>query len=192
MNATNENHIAEPSDPRSIANLLLDQADEIGVAITNLALQKLLYFAHGIFLVERKTPLVSGYFEAWQYGPVHPALYQAFKAAGDSPITFRATRQDLISGVERRIEPPSSPAVIHHIARILAAYGHLTPGRLIEISHAKGAPWDFVVCKGRGSVALGLLIGDNVIIERFKHHKVMVGLTPIVGDPIEDSPFGRN
>jgi len=62
--------IDSPFDPRSIANFMLDEADRVGVGITNLALQKLLYFAHGIFLNETKGPLVSGYFEAWQYGPV--------------------------------------------------------------------------------------------------------------------------
>ncbi|URK89026.1 hypothetical protein LP421_15955 [Rhizobium sp. RCAM05350] len=33
-------------DPRAVANLLLDEADRLGIKITNLALQKLLYFAH--------------------------------------------------------------------------------------------------------------------------------------------------
>lgn len=80
-----------PFDPRSICNLMLDEAND--VPITNLALQKLLYFVHGLHLIERKSPLVMGYFEAWQHGPVHPAAYSAFKAAGKSPIGFRATRQ---------------------------------------------------------------------------------------------------
>jgi len=61
-----------PYDPRAIANLMLDEADRRGWKITNLALQKLLYFAHGIHLTKTKEPLVSGYFEAWQYGPVQP------------------------------------------------------------------------------------------------------------------------
>ena len=50
---------------RAIANLILDEGDRIERPITNLALRKLLYFAHGLFLIERKRPLVSGYFEAW-------------------------------------------------------------------------------------------------------------------------------
>lgn len=43
---------------------------------------KLLYFAHSIFLIEGKRALVSGYFEAWQNGPVHPAAYAAFETTG--------------------------------------------------------------------------------------------------------------
>ena len=48
------------------------------------------------------------------------------------------------------------PDVLQHIARIMSSYGRITPGRLIDISHAKGAPWAHVVDKGRTGVAFGL------------------------------------
>src|SRR4051794_34975608 len=84
----------EAHDPRTICNLILDEAHSGGCTLTNLALQKLLYFAHGLHLVETTRPLVAGFFEAWQYGPVHPTAYHAFKAARAAPIQFRATLQD--------------------------------------------------------------------------------------------------
>src|SRR5580704_12222160 len=136
------------TDPRSIANLMLDEADRSGYRISNLVLQKLLYFAHAIFLVEQKRPLVSGYFEAWEYGPVHPTAYQAFKTAGAEAIKCRATRVDVASGVRMPLPPPEDVSVRQHIARIMQSYGHMTPGRLVDISHAKGAPWDFIANKG--------------------------------------------
>ena len=87
----------QPLDPRSFANLMLDEGDRLGIELTNLALQKLLYFAHGIFLNEsRGKPLVSGYFEAWQHGPVRPAAYKAFKGAGARPITSAPGRWTLL------------------------------------------------------------------------------------------------
>ncbi len=55
-----------PYDPTAVANLMLDEAGRSGIKVTNLALRKLLYFAHSIFLIEARRPLVSGYFEAWQ------------------------------------------------------------------------------------------------------------------------------
>jgi uncharacterized phage-associated protein len=55
------------NDPRIVANYMLEIADSKSIALTNLALQKLLFFAHAISLVEKKKALVSGYFEAWQY-----------------------------------------------------------------------------------------------------------------------------
>jgi uncharacterized phage-associated protein len=168
---------------------MLDEADRNGFHVSNLALQKLLYFAHAIFLIEQKRPLVSGYFEAWEYGPVHPAIYQAFKSEGADAIKIRASRLDLATGARMPVEVPADPSIQNHIAKIMLSYGHMTPGRLVDISHAKDAPWHFVVNKARTSVALGMRISDKVILERFKHHKVSVGQFPTIGEPGEDTPL---
>ena len=177
-----------PADPRAVANLILDEAARDEIALTNLALQKLLYFAHAIFLIRNRRPLLSGYFEAWKYGPVHPTVYMAFKDAGDRPISFRARRQEILSGQLAEIGPPSDSQILHHIREFMGQYGHLTPGRLVDISHAKGAPWHVVFERGRNSVAFGLRISDSVIIERFRYHKVPVGAQPSSGEPCEDTP----
>jgi uncharacterized phage-associated protein len=178
-----------PHDPRAVANLILDEAQRRGMAITNLALQKLLYFAHALFLVERKRQLVSGHFEAWRFGPVHPLVYETFKTTGDKPITTRATGIDVMTGAPVELPPPLDLDVRSHVDRVMASYGRLTPGRLVDISHAKGAPWHFIVDKGRTSVAFGLRIPDSVIVERFKHHKVSVSEVPAAGEPGEDAPL---
>lgn len=177
-----------PVDPRSVCNLLLDETKDRR-PITNLALQKLLYFAHGIHLVETGRPLVSGYFEAWQYGPVHPTAYMAFKAAGDLPIDFRAVSRNPITGEASYIPNPVEGDVIDCVRRVAVTYARMTPGRLVELSHARGAPWHFIVDKARTSMAFGMRIPDNVIRERFKYHKVSIGLVPAKGEPGEDSPF---
>src|SRR6266404_573360 len=142
----------EAYDPRGIANLMLDESERIGQPLTNLALQKLLYFAHAIFLIEQGRPLVSGYFEAWEYGPVHPAAYQAFKSAFAEPIGFRAVKLNVVNGTHEPIASPRGPEIVRHISRIIQSYGRMTPGRLVDISHAKGAPWHFVGDKSRTSL----------------------------------------
>jgi len=76
--------MTEVYDPRCIANLMLDESARVGQSLTNLALQKLLYFAHAMFLIEQGRPLLSGYFEAWEYGPVHPAAYNGKR----TPLCF--------------------------------------------------------------------------------------------------------
>jgi uncharacterized phage-associated protein len=176
-------------DPKAIANLMLDEAARVGLPLKNLALQKLLYFAHGHFLVERKQPLVSGYFEAWTYGPVHPTAYKAFKAAGANDITFRAERVDPATGECSNIPVPDDMDVQRHVERIMQTWGRLSTGRLVDISHAKGAPWDFIQDKGRTSLAFGLRISDEVIRERFKYHKISVSHYPTIGEPSEDTPL---
>ena len=117
-------------DPRGIANLMLDQAEARGIRISNLALQKLLYFAHGIYLTQNKRPLVSGYFEAWKHWPVHPAVYRAFKGAGADAITRRAVARDPLTGAERDLPPPNDQEVQELITDVIRKYGKLSPGRL--------------------------------------------------------------
>jgi len=177
-------------DPRAIANLMLDEADRRGWKITNLALQKLLYFAHGIHLTRTKRPLVSGYFEAWQYGPVHPAVYRAFKPSGSAPIINRAEAKDPLTGKTRVLSKPTDVAIVDLVSDVMRSYGHLPPGRLVDLSHAKDSPWSVVVDKARTDVAFGMRIPDDVIIERFRHHKVSVGTIPRAGEPpSDDTPF---
>jgi uncharacterized phage-associated protein len=178
-----------PYDPRAVANLLLDLADRDGLPVTNLVLQKLLYFAHGHFLIRSGVPLVRGGFEAWTHGPVHPAVYQAFKVAGKLPIQFRAEARNFATGDILALHAPTDPQVRRHIIGVLSAYGHLPPGRLVDISHAPRAPWAATKNKAETSVALGLRISDNVIVECFKYHKVSVGPESRAGEPDEDTPL---
>ncbi len=178
-----------PYDPRSVANLMLDEAERNGIRVSHISLQKLLYFAHGLYLNATKSPLVTGYFEAWEYGPVHPAVYQAFKSAGGDPITFRVKGRDIMTGQVRDIAEPSDTRVRQHVQQVLLSYGRLSSGRLVEISHARRSPWDFIVDKSRTTVAFGLRIPDDVILERFKYHKIAVGDSPSSGEPSEDTPL---
>ncbi|MBY5341453.1 DUF4065 domain-containing protein [Rhizobium leguminosarum bv. viciae] len=176
-------------DPRAVANLMLDEADRLGIGLSNLVLQKLLYFAHGIYLVQTKTPLVSGYFEAWQFGPVHPAAYRAFKEAGSLPIAFRGTGKDALTGRPRFLQTPDDPRLVGLMQQVLNSYGRMPPGRLVDLSHAKDSPWWYIVERSRAEVALGLRITDSVILDRFRHHKMSVGAEPKSGDPRDDTPF---
>ncbi|ACK50386.1 conserved hypothetical protein [Methylocella silvestris BL2] len=187
--------IKPPYDPRAVANLLLELAakeEEGPMPISNLALQKLLYFAHGHFLIRTGVPLVQGAFEAWKYGPVHPAVYQAFKGEADQPIRTRATGRNPMTGAVYALEIPDDRQVRRHLKEVLRAYGHLSPGRLVDIAHAAKGPWATVVNKAKTSVALGLRIPDSITLECFKHQKVTVGLQSRVGEPNEDTPLIGN
>ncbi|RTM13576.1 MAG: DUF4065 domain-containing protein [Bradyrhizobiaceae bacterium] len=57
---------------------MLDESARVSQPLTNLALQKLRYFARAMFLIERGAAVLSGYFGTWEYGPLYPAAYQAF------------------------------------------------------------------------------------------------------------------
>lgn len=177
------------TDPRIVANYMLDAAAERGIQLTNLALQKLLFFAHAISLTERRAKLVSGYFEAWHYGPVHPAAYRAFKAAGSEPIRFRAEAFDPVSRQSRPLEVLCDQGIKDICDRVVIQFGGMTAGRLVDITHAKGGPWDFVVSSAENSANIGLRIPDDIIVARLGRQKVSVTPVPRVGEPDEDSPF---
>jgi uncharacterized phage-associated protein len=177
------------NDPRAVANFMLEVATGKGVGITNLSLQKLLFFAHSISLVERKRKLVSGYFEAWQYGPVHPAVYHAFKEAGSSVISFRALAVDPVTRMRRPVEPLDEPQARELCERVILQFGRLSAGRLVDITHAEGGPWHHVVCASKTGANIGLRISDDVIAKLHGRQKVTVTPVPRVGEPLEDKPY---
>lgn len=181
--------MGERYDSRSVANLLLDEADRLHIKIKHIALQKLLYFAHGLFLVRTRKPLVSGYFEAWQYGPVHPAVYRSFKHSGSDILTTRATKVDLLTGELSPLEQIQNSEVTILIQQVLGSYGRMSTGRLVDLSHATNSPWAYIVDKARTDVAFGLRISDDVILDRFRYHKMSVGEAPLSGEPSDDTPL---
>lgn len=173
MTAAAEN--AGPHDARAIANLLLKMAEARGIAVTNLSLQKLVYFAHGLMQVRDDRPLVDGYFEAWDYGPVHPLLYSCFKSSGRGAIGHRALKRDLRTGQSLEVETPNDPAALAVVGEVLDALGHQPAGYLVRVSHARGGPWHEVVNESGTVEGLGLRIPDTIIRKRFHRHLVSAG-----------------
>lgn len=70
-----------------IANELLRLAyDGEGDLMTNLKLQKMLYYQQGFHLAYFGTPLFDEDIEAWMYGPVVPSVYDAYESKGRAGI----------------------------------------------------------------------------------------------------------
>jgi len=70
-----------------IAYAFVKKGIDEGKFVTQMKLQKLVYFAQGAHLAKYSTPLINETFQAWLYGPVIPEIYQDFKFYGSSPIT---------------------------------------------------------------------------------------------------------
>jgi len=60
--------------------------EEVGELISNLKLQKLVYYAQGFHLAIEGEPLFGEAIHAWAHGPVIPDLYHAYKEFGGGPI----------------------------------------------------------------------------------------------------------
>lgn len=70
-----------------VAKYFLAQMDEdAGDLISNLKLQKLVYYAQGFHLALYGKPLFAEPIEAWTHGPVAPDLYHIYKNYGSNPI----------------------------------------------------------------------------------------------------------
>jgi len=66
----------------------------IGDLISNLKLQKLLYYVQGFHLAMYDKPLFKEDIEAWMYGPVVPEAYHYFKKYGDGHIELNDEDDD--------------------------------------------------------------------------------------------------
>lgn len=72
-----------------VAKYFLAKAEEeVGDGISNLKLQKLVYYAQAYHLAMHGEPLFRDRLEAWEHGPVVPDLYHAYKehGAGNIPV----------------------------------------------------------------------------------------------------------
>lgn len=110
-----------------VADTLIFLAREKGIEITNLKLQKLLYYAQAWSLAFYQKPLFTEDFEAWIHGPVVPVLFHRFKHLRWSPIVEEVT-------------PVDDNELRSHLETVLASYGKATAGQLERLSHSE-RPW---------------------------------------------------
>ncbi|WP_218837554.1 Panacea domain-containing protein [Gilliamella sp. Occ4-3] len=70
-----------------VANYILSLNDnDAGDLISNLKLQKLVYYTQGFSLAILGKPLFNEKIEAWMHGPVIPDLYHKYKSFGSGAI----------------------------------------------------------------------------------------------------------
>ncbi|KAB1640040.1 Panacea domain-containing protein [Adlercreutzia muris] len=110
-----------------IVNTSIDANDPV----SNLQLQKILYFVQVGYFSEKSKWLFEDDFEAWQYGPVVPGIYRLFSIWGGGKITRKPTAP------HKQISSEDS-CVIDPIIKVCRAKA---PWALVEQAHAEGSPW---------------------------------------------------
>ena len=151
-------------DGRAIANFILDFCDRNGRKVTNLGLQKIVYFCHVWSLIDLGRPLIRHKFEAWEYGPVLPYLYREFRGHDRSPIVSRATQIDPVDGKHKIVPYHFDSETKLMLNEIVEFYSRLRASDLVELSHAEGGPW-YSVWNHGGRVNPGMKIDDARIQE---------------------------
>ena len=75
-------------DAVSIARFVINYSNKQEYGISNLKLQKIMYFIQAYFLITQDKPCFSDDIEAWDFGPVVPAAYHEFKQFGSGNIPY--------------------------------------------------------------------------------------------------------
>lgn len=128
-----------------VADFFLAFANSKGDLLTNLKLQKLVYYAQAWYLANYKTPLFDDDFEAWIHGPVLRKLYTDLKNKGfylstpiSSDVRIKNVEKDL-----NNIDPKLFP-FLEEVAKVYFPY---TAYELEFMTHQED-PW----IKARGNL----------------------------------------
>ena len=108
--------------------------------ISNLRLNKLLYFAQGCSFAMFDKPLFNEEIEAWQYGPVVPEVYKSFKPCGRNNIEETCGEYSPYQFSDEEMEV---------LLNVVEKYGKYSSPALVDITHQKNSPWSNVYEEGK-------------------------------------------
>lgn len=140
------------ADVFQVAAYFLNKAnsDDAGDLISNLKLQKLVYYAQGFALAIFERALFDETIEAWQHGPVVPVLYHRFKTSGSGAIeTPDEFNPESLSADEQGL-----------LDEVYDVYGQFSAWKLRNMTHDE-PPW-------KDAAKTGLFISQQSMAEYFK------------------------
>ena len=126
---------------RGLANWILDYADRQQLGVTNMALNKLLFFSLEKALIERGELLTEARIEAWDHGPVFREVYHAFKQHGDKPIRSRVEFYSTESQTVERSKVTLSTELATFLAESITPLLSLSASTLRNMSHIPQGAW---------------------------------------------------
>lgn len=123
---------------KNIAEMKINLSYEDGYeGITNLKLQKLLYYAQGIYLSLNNKPLFAEPIEAWKHGPVVQAVYQEYKNFGreNIEISFDESVEQIINKIGNDKNACEALELTYNNFAIYTAW------QLRNMTHEEDSPW---------------------------------------------------
>lgn len=145
-----------------IANWFIQKGIDRGAPLTQMQLQKLMYFAHALSLASGRGPIIRGQFLAWKYGPVLQELYDFTKSWGREGIKNPIHVPD---GSPYQLKIPVAPKDDRELMTVLEStwqtFAEYDAHKLSELSHEVGSPWEKAYTKtGAGTVISDTAISD--------------------------------
>ena len=118
--------------------------------ITNLKLQKLLYYAQGYYLAKKEENLFKEDFLAWDHGPIIRNIYDKYKDNGANGIRYDEDYDEIID-----------EDTITLLKKVYNKFGQYTAWKLREKTHQE-TPWK--------STPKNSVIKKSLIRQYFKEH----------------------
>ena len=121
--------------------------------VTPLALQKILYFIQGFYMVLFGTELFSEDCEAWEHGPVYREVYEVFKSFRYNPIddtrfSMFQNRFSELSNDEKHVIDLVIDSFGMYSGKVLERITHEeAPWKEVRINYLLGEPCDEVITK---------------------------------------------
>jgi uncharacterized phage-associated protein len=122
--------------------------------LSNMKLQKLLYYAQGSFLALEGYPLFSDDIIAWEHGPVVPSVYHRFKHTGANGIDISE---------EGVIIPDLTDDETSILEKVFEVFGKYSAWELRNMTHEE-TPWK--------ETKQGNVIDTSLICEYFRAHYI--------------------
>ena len=120
-------------DALDIARYIINYCNDHNIVISNLRLQKLLYFVQAAFLMHNpNSPCFDNNIVAWSYGPVVPDVYYQFKIFGSGNIP-----KSSVANFNNNIININDRAIIDELMNDTSDY---STSQLVRITH-KQRPW---------------------------------------------------
>ena len=117
-------------DAIEVANYILSFSEnQLNHPITNLQLQKILYYVQGMSLRLLKNKMFFNEIEAWRYGPVVPDVYYWFNDNSSDPITGVLSKSNCFMSQE-----------IELINQVVTQLVSIDPWKLVRKTHEE-EPW---------------------------------------------------
>lgn len=137
---------------QQVAEYLLDKLDaDAEDCISNLKLQKLVYYSQGFVMALMNKKLFNADIEAWAHGPVVPELYHKYKPNGSCGIPKPANTNYEILNQYQELKD-----IIDEVYQV---YGQFSAWKLRNMTHTE-TPWI--------NTPQNSIISDKSMLEFFK------------------------